>query len=304
MIRVFLLITVCLFTAYFAIQRHQHPQLNFNSVIDRLVHLTDSRLRYSIAEVDPRFGVSHEQVKQLAIQATDIWKMGTGQDYFVYDPDAQLKVRLIYDERQDESNQRRVQLSQLDAKEQTWKAKNSELEQQQRQLTQELSLLKNREQSLEQQRLNFQNQTIAWTQQGRLTIEQQHSLEQGRQRLRQYALDLEQQNNRYNQAVQNYNQLVAKLNQMDRQIGQSIDQFNQRFQPRLFDKGQFNGREILVYEFESEDDLRVTLAHEFGHALGLKHHDDPYALMYPQLSKQNLQDFRLGVADLNLLNNR
>lgn len=74
--------------------------------------------------------------------------------------------------------------------------------------------------------------------------------------------------------------------------------------PRLFDKGQFNGREIVIYEFESEDDLRVTLAHEFGHALGLKHHDDPYALMYPQLSKQNLKDFRLGKADVALLNNR
>jgi predicted Zn-dependent protease len=48
----------------------------------------------------------------------------------------------------------------------------------------------------------------------------------------------------------------------------------------------------------------VTLAHEFGHALGLDHHNDPYALMYPQLSKQNLKEFRLGAADLVLLNKR
>lgn len=297
-------IFLCVFTAYFALQRYQHPQLNFNSVMDRISHPTDTRLRYAIAEVDSRFGLSKDQVIQLAEQATQIWKQGTGRDYFVYDPNAQLKIHLIYDQRQDESNQRRQQLGQLDAKEQAWAVKNQQLEQEKQNLKQQIILLKNREQSLQQQHLNFQNQMIAWTRQGHLSPEQQQSLEQGRQRLRQNTVDLEQENNRYNQKVENYNRLVAELNQMDRHIGQSVDQFNQRFQPRLFDKGQFNGREILVYEFESEDDLKVTLAHEFGHALGLDHHNDPYALMYPQLSKQNLKEFRLGAADLVLLNKR
>ncbi len=64
-----------------------------------------------------------------------------------------------------------------------------------------------------------------------------------------------------------YNQKVDELNRLDQGHNRAIDQFNQRFQPRLFDKGLFNGREIHIYEFESKEDLRLTLAHELGHAL-------------------------------------
>ncbi len=38
--------------------------------------------------------------------------------------------------------------------------------------------------------------------------------------------------------------------------------------------------------------------------LGLYHHNDPEALMYPVLGKQNLQHFQLRPADKTLLYNR
>ena len=83
------------------------------STADRLTHPFDQRIRYRIAEVDPRFGLSEHELKYISQQATDIWKQGLGQDYFVYDPNARLSIRLIYDQRQDESVQRRDQLSEL-----------------------------------------------------------------------------------------------------------------------------------------------------------------------------------------------
>ena len=36
-------------------------------------------LTYKIAEVDPRFGLSQEQLIQITQQAADIWKEGTGK---------------------------------------------------------------------------------------------------------------------------------------------------------------------------------------------------------------------------------
>jgi len=50
--------------------------------------------------------------------------------------------------------------------------------------------------------------------------------------------------------------------------------------------------------------LRLTLAHELGHALGLLHHGDPEALMYPVLSEQKLENFELRPADKTLLYTR
>lgn len=91
---------------------------------------------------------------------------------------------------------------------------------------------------------------------------------------------------------------------MNDQLNHAVDQFNQRFQPRLFDKGAFDGSKIMIYEFSSTADLRLTLAHEFGHALGLQHNHDPQALMFPMMQKQDLQNFKLTSADLALLNAR
>jgi len=83
-----------------------------------------------------------------------------------------------------------------------------------------------------------------------------------------------------------------------------VDHFNSRFQPRQFDKGVFDGKTINIYEFASDEDLRVTIAHELGHALGLAHNNDPKALMYPMMKEQDLKNFRLTTADLAMLNSR
>ena len=96
-------------------------------------------------------------------------------------------------------------------------------------------------------------------------------------------------------------QKIDELNALDQQLNASVKQYKQRFQPHLFHKGLFNGKQILIYEFESEDDLRLTLAHELGHALGLQHTDDPHALMHPVMKDQDIAHFRLTQADRDLL---
>ena len=101
--------------------------------------------------------------------------------------------------------------------------------------------------------------------------------------------------------VQSINQQVQQLNQMNQQLSEQVAGFNTTFAGKQFDKGIFNGKQIVIYEFSSIEDLRLTLAHEFGHALGLGHHDDPYGLMYPIMQKQNLDNFALTSADFDLL---
>ena len=73
---------------------------------------TGQHLTYKIADIDPRFGLSQDQLIQISQQAADIWKQGTGQDYFTYDPNAKLEIRLVYDNSQSRSEQRqKLQLS-------------------------------------------------------------------------------------------------------------------------------------------------------------------------------------------------
>lgn len=303
--RFWLLLLLVIFTAYFAMQRKIHPQLSFNSVADRLQHPLDTRLRYRIGEVDSRFNISHEELIQLSQQATDVWLLGTQKQFFVYDPNASLKINLIYDQRQAESQARILEMGKIENSKLSIEQERTKLKELKSQLDyyeREIDLLKTSYKA----KVDVYNEWVKSTNEMRqgnnpTTIQQ---LQYQKQLLENEQDRIQRQINVFNENVARLNQQVDVVNSISSQINHSVDQFNSRFQARQFDKGQFNGREINIYEFHSKDDLRITLAHEFGHALGILHTNDPESLMFPIMEKQDLVNFRLKPADIELLNSR
>lgn len=298
-----LFILICVL-GFFASQRIFNPQLNHNSISDRVQHPFDTRLRYKIGTIDPRFHINEDQLKNVLQQAADIWFIGTSKQYFIYDPNAQLSINLIYDQRQAESEARRSEISRLEytksathVERQKLKVSESDLNMQQRQVEQLKISYQARLEHYNQQVQNF-NQS-----QNRSPAIRDY-LEMLKQQLETDQINIQQQINQFNLNVVQLNQQVNTINHMNDQFNASVDQFNVRFQPRQFDKGVFNGREINIYEFENLDDLRLTLAHELGHGLGLMHSNDPESLMYPILEKQDFKNFHLKTADLALLSTR
>ncbi|MGC9977112.1 MAG: matrixin family metalloprotease, partial [Syntrophales bacterium] len=58
---------------------------------------------------------------------------------------------------------------------------------------------------------------------------------------------------------------------------------------------------ITIYQFDDHDRLLRVLAHEFGHALGLKHNDNPDAIMYRLM---HLDSLNLAPDDIAALKGR
>lgn len=284
---------------FFAIQNLFHPQLRHNHLIDRLTHPFDTRVRYRLGDIDERFGISRHELKSLSEQATQIWHDGTGKQWFVYDESAQLTIHLIYDERQAttlaKQNAEHTISRMITSHQQTAHT----IDTQRQKLRQEFD-------ALQTQIQHWQNahQNILYALNHTDDPIQYQKLNQERQKLQKHKQALDTQISQYHKKQTAFNQLVDDFNRQAQTINNTIDQSSQLFEPRKFDKGVFDGRQIRIYEFGSPEDLTLTLAHELGHALGIGHNDDPTALMYPYAQNQDVQNFRLKPADIDLLNNR
>lgn len=299
--RLILIIVVIVLSTWWIYQTKQHPQLKFNSISDRLLRPLDTRLRYRVADVDPRFGLSQQQVIQLSQEAAEIWHKGTLKPLFIYDPNAQLAIHLIYDDRQEQYNAYKQVQKTLAAD----KARNDlyaenlansrkGLEMNEQQLRSKQAMIRAEIAQLSQERMNWSRIEHA---QGPNMQRVERELEQ----VKAQAMQLDQEIDRFNQQNDQFNQQVLSYNQQIDQYNVGVIQASQRFPAREFHKGVFMGDQIQIYQFDAEDDLRLTLAHELGHALGLSHHNDPAALMYPILGAQQLENFKLMPADQSLL---
>lgn len=299
MVRVVFWLLMILVVGFFSYQNVQHPQLAYNRPIDKLLHPMDTRVRYRFGDIDPRFGLSQDEVRQLTDEAVQIWHGGTGKQWFVYDDNARLTINFIYDERQATTVAKQQTEQKITQDLNQHNAKSLELTDQKQRLDLEFKGLETRLKAWQTEH-NEAYHRLQTNQNPDLhaTLYAQYE----RTLLDKRRLDNELATFYTNQRA--YNDKVGELNANAERVNQSINEANAKFTPRQFHKGVFNGKRIEIYEFSSRDDLRLVLAHELGHALGIDHNDDPTALMYPMMSEQKTKNFQLKAADIALLNNR
>ena len=60
----------------------------------------DQPLAYAIGRVDSRFGITNSELKNKLLGAENLWETALGKDLFVYEDNAEFKVNMIFDERQ------------------------------------------------------------------------------------------------------------------------------------------------------------------------------------------------------------
>ena len=283
-------------SAFTSIHTHAHP---VSQHLDEAED-DDSPLQYRIADLDPRLNISKQKMIEISQEAAAIWERGTGKRYFVYDPKATFTVNLVFDQRQVRSMKRTENLKNLEQEKQLWLDENQKLlklKQDSQQLHTQLELQKIKYQAQLNAYASAQNKYLNKSNTKNLNLLQERTklLNQQRDVLKILINDHDL----------NHQQIQVKtdeLKQLHEQLTQSVDRFNQNFAPQLVHKGQFKGKQIFIYEFSSIDDLRLTLAHEFGHALGLKHTHNPKSLMYPRIKEQDPKNFQLTATDLALLN--
>jgi hypothetical protein len=259
-------------------------------------------VNFRLGTFDNRFGISTNEFLEIVNQAKLLWEQPSGRVLFRYDSSASFRINLVFDERQQRIIDEKRLRSQLDAT-------GSSFDQMNREYESELERKNRIEGSYHKEvaafnaRANTHKSRVShWNDKGGAPAEVFASLRQEEEELKREASDLESEGAKLDEAVARVNKLAAAINKQANDHNLQIAFYNGQYvNSREFEKGVFNGREINIYEFDGDEDLKATMVHELGHALGFGHVDDPAAIMYYRLEKQDLRNLHLTVADLKLL---
>ena len=291
-----ILLTLIGASGYFVYQKTQSP--------------CDKPLEYSIGRFDPKFGLSQADFKSYIAEAGSVWEKLLNKKVFVYNPNADFKINLVYDERQLATTQKQKTEFGLSSVEETFKKLDiefnifkNEYDQKVSNYEQNLAVFKNRKSA-------YDSEVTSWNNKGGAPKDKYQSLNAEGQYLNSEAQILNTEASAINNMTKQLNTLLENRNAKAIEYNKVIQGYNKKYSSGLeFNQAEYKtgnlptqAGEINVYQFGNKKDLVLALTHELGHALGMNHVENPKSIMYYITGANTETSLTSSIQDLAELN--
>jgi len=243
-------------------------------------------ITYRIGSVDARFNLTEKELSESARKAASIWAAGLNCELFQEDPQGALLINFVYDYRQESTDKLKGISVRMDNTKESYEALKSHLASLESDFQREKSSLESDLASYNTRVSDFTSHSDSASQSGSLSTDTLSQLKSEKDSLDSLRNDLLARQEELKRTIDTMNSLVVVINEIACNLNLDVIRYNKtgeklrtEFSEGLYEER--NGkRSITVFLVTSQDRLVRVLAHEFGHALGLGHIDNPKALMY------------------------
>lgn len=257
--------------------------------------------------VDERFELDREEVRRALADAVAMWQEATEEPLFRKRDGEGVAVRLVFDERQASAQARQQRREDLVRAERQLQDDRQRLERRHEALSEESGDFESRQRRLNERVEAYEREVAAWnagrmeqTRENRERLEREsRELTTAQESLSEERRDLERRGQALNREQQI---LVREIEAFNHQV----DAHNREAHAATgFEMAQYERRGserwIRVFKADDQDELRLVLAHELGHALGIGHVPEETAVMSPYLGSANAGRTSLTAADREAL---
>ena len=260
---------------------------------------------WRLGSVDSRFGLSSEIARSDVQTAIDLWEQAVGTKLFAEDDSLGFAIDWIYDKRQRaleqiETDRKRVNASKnaVTAQRENLSAEKARLDVLQEDYNQRLSSLNDRTAA-------YNRHVEAWNALGGAPDLEKSQLDAESEEIRRSQSDLSELIDRLGELQESYTRNLAAFNSVVTSHNGLVGLANR--ESSLYDEtvgecsqDKYTVNYIHIYAFTGQNDLVRTLAHELGHALGIKHVDQIGSVMNA-VSNSDSGPARLSNSDVDAL---
>ncbi len=259
---------------------------------------------YSFGNIDSRHDISPKKLREIMKKVESVWEKPTGLNLFDYKEEAPFKINFIFDERQERSNATKNIDKNLITLKNIHSATSGEYKTLVNKYNHSLEKYLKRKKKLEKDAEKYEQEVAYWNKNGHIAEEQYNDLERTRSKLLEQQEDLNTRVKKLNKLAKKINSLTKKDVRVTKKYNSAVMTYTKKYgSSTTFNQGEFFGKGINIYEFKDEPDLILVLAHEFGHALGIKHLKNHSSIMYYLVGEQDLNNIHPTREDLVALNN-
>lgn len=260
-------------------------------------------LELRVGSLDDRFQIDRGTLEGALREVADLWSSALGRPVVVYSEEAELVVDLVYAEEQqltDSERQFRDRLQSesisIEVMERRFNERENDYERKARRYEEEMKELQTSIDRLNQW-VNIHNRNGGFNEDELRQYEyRKASVDKKSEELEKLQLELMRD-------AETLNRMISDLNRRIEDKNELVDEYNRTFTgERKFTQGAYewnhSGESIQVFQFSSLDELKLVLAHEVGHALGLPHVENPSSVMYYLMGNQKVNGLALTSEDI------